>query len=59
MNLFQNGRKTMGQIKRDARRIAKQLGYERVMPDIEKRINAATTEHEVTRVLITARKRMR
>ncbi len=49
----------MGQIKRDARRIAKQLGYERVMPDIEKRINAATTEHEVTRVLITARKRMR
>ena len=48
----------MGRIRQDARRIAKQLGYLTVMPDICERINSAATEHDVTRILATARERM-
>lgn len=35
--------------------IGKDLGYERVMPDLYERIYACVTESEVVRVMITAR----
>lgn len=44
--------------KRNAYNTAKQLGYEKVMPDIKARIYACHTEEEITRVLITARHAM-
>lgn len=48
----------MGRIRQDARRIAKQLGYLTVMPDIYERINSAATEYDVTRIMTTARNLM-
>lgn len=46
------------QYKRHAYNVAKALGYLAVYPDIKERIYGATTEREVTRVLITARHMM-
>ena len=46
---------TLKQRKLECRRIARQLGYDKVMPDIFNRINAARTEIELTRVMTTAR----
>ena len=42
-------------MKRKAYLIAKQLGYEKLMPNIKSRIYSCTTQEEITRVLITAR----
>lgn len=44
--------------KRRAYNTAKALGYESVMPDIKRRIYAAETEAEVTRIMVTARHKM-
>lgn len=46
---------SLKQRKCEARRIAKQLGYQMVMPDIVERINSATSHNEVNRILVTAR----
>lgn len=46
-------------MKRDAYNIARELGYERVMPDIKQRIYACSTETEITRIMYNARHLMR
>lgn len=48
---------TLKTIKRRSCAIAKQLGYLRNDPQVIDRINAAATETEITRALITARER--
>ena len=50
---------SLKQYKNQSRRIAKQLGYTRYTPDIINRINAAATETEVTRAMISARNKAR
>ena len=46
---------TLRQYKCDSRRIATQLRYDRVDPDIFRKITQAATFGEVTRAMITAR----
>jgi len=50
---------SLKQYKAASRRIAKQLGYLKYDADIISRINAASTETEVTRAMISARNKAR
>ena len=45
------------QLRRECKRIAKQLDYSRIMPDIDERIMSAQTERELDRIMTTCRKR--
>ena len=38
-----------------AKRVARELGYQKAMPDVFERIEKANSENEVLRILITAR----
>lgn len=49
---------TLKQYKRRTYDTAKQLGYERIMPDIKCRIYTAESEDDVSRIMTTARHKM-
>ena len=49
---------TLRQFKRRTYDAAKQLGYERIVPDIKCRIYTAESENEVSRIMTTARHKM-
>jgi len=49
--------KELKEYRRNAKTVAKDFGYDEVMPDVIKRINQAKTESEISRILATCRKK--
>lgn len=49
--------KELKEYKKNAKTIIKDFGYNKIMPDVIKKINQAKTESEITRILATCRKK--
>ena len=49
--------KELKEYRKNAKIVAKDFGYDKVMPDVIKRINQAKTEAEISKILTTCRKK--
>lgn len=47
--------KELKEYRKNAKVVAKDFGYDEVMPDVIKKINLAKTESEISRILTTCR----
>ena len=45
------------QMRREYRRVARELGYDRIMPNVFRRIECAQNERELDNIMTTCRKR--